>query len=106
MAKVAEQLVGASAALAGLILVFLGVVLTAWDSYDTTAKPAVRSKYWNRALIAFGGLLSAIVSGVLGFVALGTDNTTSSYWGLSFLAVSCGLMLTVAVLALIDIRQG
>jgi len=52
-------------ALGGLILVFLGSVVAAFDSYDTTQQRAVRQKYRVRARTALIGFLSALAAAVL-----------------------------------------
>jgi hypothetical protein len=52
-------------ALGGLILVFLGSVVAAFDSYDTTQQRAVRHKYRVRARTALIGFLFALAAAVL-----------------------------------------
>jgi hypothetical protein len=51
--EVSGDVVSASTALAGLILVFLGATSTSYDSYQATERGAVRSRYQRRAWFAF-----------------------------------------------------
>ncbi len=45
-------------ALAGLILVFIGTIITGYDSFDKVDKKAVHGKYKIRAYIALAGFLA------------------------------------------------
>lgn len=56
-------------ALAGLILVFLGAALSGYESYDRTAKTAVRSQYRWRGGIALAGFILAMLSALVAFAA-------------------------------------
>ncbi|HLA09476.1 MAG TPA: hypothetical protein VJ023_02585 [Pyrinomonadaceae bacterium] len=56
-------------ALAGLILVFLGGVLSGYDSYDAVAKNAVRPRYKRRAKVGLAGFIFAMSSAILAFAA-------------------------------------
>jgi hypothetical protein len=49
-------------ALAGLILVFLGGTINAYETFDRVQKTAVRSKYLARARLGLAGFLFAILS--------------------------------------------
>src|SRR5438876_10298448 len=55
-------LFGGGVALAGLILVFLGGVISAFDSFDETAKDAVRGGYRRRAWLGFSGFVLSLSS--------------------------------------------
>lgn len=50
------EVAGAGAALAGLILVFLGGTVGAYEALDTPAQKILRSKYQMRVWLAFAGL--------------------------------------------------
>src|SRR5258705_3764643 len=98
MDKVGEQLPALGTALAGLILVFLGMIVSAWDGYDSIDRESVRSKYRTRIRLAFAGFLSALFSA--GFGLYGTFLKHTPIWpdhvGLWFLVLSATLTLIVA----------
>ena len=87
-------------ALAGLILVFLGATLNAYDSYDAVAKPAVKARYRQRAVLAFAGFLASLVSAVLAFVAGWCANPSWLDCALLALGVSFLLLLIMATTSL------
>lgn len=57
---VSQEVTGAGAALAGLILVYLGMTVSSFDSYQPQEKKAVRARMKKRAWFAFGGLALAL----------------------------------------------
>src|SRR5689334_9560434 len=61
-AHVADQVLTASTALAGLILVFIGSVVSAYDGYETPDQPAVRARYQWRGWFAFAGFAFSLLS--------------------------------------------
>lgn len=103
-AQLAGQIMSAGTALAGLILVFLGSVFTAYDSYDRTEKAAVKSKYLTRALIAFLGFLAAVVAAGLAFGWAWCGNDALIGVPALLLGVSLVSMLIVAGLAVWDMK--
>ncbi len=90
-------------ALAGLILVFLGGVLSGYESYDAIAKQAVRPKYKRRAKVGLAGFVFALSSAILALVA----NWLLSSWflpiSIACLAASFLLVLVAAIQAVGDI---
>lgn len=63
---VSQEVVGAATALAGLILIYIGVLVSSYGSYQAQEQRAVRTKFQVRAWIAFVGFSLAILSAVLG----------------------------------------
>ncbi len=61
MTTLISLLFSGGSALAGLILVFLGATINAFDSYSPVEKQSVRKKYRLRARISFLGFISAIL---------------------------------------------
>lgn len=59
---IADQLLTASAALAGLVLVFLSNVTAGFSSFDTTQQDAVRCQYRWRGWFAFGAFTVSVGS--------------------------------------------
>lgn len=98
------QLFGGGAALAGLILVFLGGILTSYDSYDPTAQKAVRTKYLVRAWLAFAGFASALVSAGTALAGMFLGPTGWLCAGVSTLVLSGILLVVMAVLSIKEIR--
>lgn len=66
--EIAGDVVTASTALAGLILVFLGATSTSYDAYEATERGAVRNRYQRRAWFAFTGLVLALASVLLALI--------------------------------------
>src|SRR5437870_4089480 len=106
MAKIAEQLPAMGTALAGLILVFLGISITSWERYEVTEQKPVRAKYQRRVWLGFLGMLFSLVAAILGLVALGMSNQASELvidWALLCLAVSVVCVLIIAIMLLSEI---
>src|SRR5262245_16402126 len=62
---IADELLTASTALSGLILVFIGNAANGYDSYDATQQGAVRGKYQRQGWLGFSGFLAALLSALL-----------------------------------------
>lgn len=67
--ELANHFVTASAALAGLVLVFLGATITAYEQFSAPERPSVRAKYRLRAWMGLGGFVFTLVGGCLAVVA-------------------------------------
>jgi hypothetical protein len=63
---VSSEVVGAGTALAGLILIYVGLLVSSYGSHQPQELKAVLGKYQTRAWFAFVGFLLAILSAVLG----------------------------------------
>jgi hypothetical protein len=63
------QLITGGTALAGFALVFLGILYTSYESFDSTQQTSVSAKYRKRAFLVFFGFLAALVGALAGFVA-------------------------------------
>jgi hypothetical protein len=103
--KVGEQLPSIATTVASLILVFMGLIFTAWDGYEPVEKNAVRAKFRRRLWIAFGAFLCAILSAALGLIGLGTSHKYLwlDYIGTVLLALSALLMIWVAFVDLLEL---
>jgi hypothetical protein len=62
---VADDLLTASTALAGLILVFVGNAAKGFDSYQTEQQDSVRAKYRRQGWLGVFGLVATLASAVL-----------------------------------------
>jgi hypothetical protein len=101
---VGEQLPAVATTTAGLILVFLGLLFTAWDGYETVEKSAVRSKFRRRGWTTFFAFVSAILSAAFGLIGIGTSHACrwSDFVGIVLLAVSALLMVATAFVEMLE----
>jgi hypothetical protein len=65
----AGDIIAASAALAGFILVYLSALATGYASFDRAARNAVRASFRIRAWFAFAGILSSVSACATGAIA-------------------------------------
>lgn len=105
MDKVGDQLPSVATTVAGLILVFLGLIFSAWDGYDTTQRGAVRKKFRRRAWAAFFAFLLSVLAATLGMISIGTSHCCS--WpdvvGVICLGLSVFLMTAIGFVELLEI---
>src|SRR5262249_33628542 len=66
-----DQVLTASTALAGLLLVSIGGVVSAYQSYATDAQPAVLARFRWRGWVAFSGFAISLISALAAL---------ASYW--------------------------
>ncbi len=59
---VSQEVTGVGAALAGLILVYIGMVVTAYGGYRADEQRAVKGKLQMRAWLAFVGVVLALLA--------------------------------------------
>lgn len=100
--KILELVFQGAVALAGLILVFLGFVFTAFDSYDETQKRAVRKRYRSQAIQALVGFLAALLAAAVSLFAYSEHWPSLYYVSLSAFAVSFVMVALVAVKAVLN----
>ena len=102
--EISGDISSAGAALAGLILVFLGAASTSFDSYERQEQHAVRSRYQTRAWIAFVGFASALLSTVLALTGKWLSTPCLTLIAFALLLVAFLFALLAALLAVRDIR--
>lgn len=94
-----------STALSGLILVFLGSILNAYDGFTAEAQNSVKKKFKDRAWTAFSGLLLSLTSA--GFALsheLVGSNSCLFIASIILLALAGALLVVMAIVAVRDIR--
>jgi hypothetical protein len=91
------------AGLAGLILVFLGGTINAYESYSTLDKKAVRSKYRTRAWLGFAGFLFAILAALSALSMIWLRSNLLQYISIISILVSFGLAGLLAFLAVKEV---
>lgn len=101
---VAGDVAAASVALAGLILVFLGAISTAFDSYQKTEQNAVRGKYQRRAWFAFIGFVLALISAGLAISGKWLGIQCAALGGVVVLFLSLFWVLMAALLLVMEIK--
>lgn len=93
-AEIASQIVSSASVLAGLLLVFLGAVFSAFNSYDAEQKSYVRRTYQWRGATAFVGFVCSV---------LAAGGALLSSWFQSFdVLFFAKILLVMAFVAMID----
>jgi hypothetical protein len=107
MDKVGEQLPAVATTVASLVLVFFGLIIAAWESYNPEAKASVRSRFRHRAWTTFFAFLAAVLSATFGLIGIGTAH--KCLWpdvvGVVLLGLSGILMASVGLLALLEMER-
>ncbi len=98
------QLLAGGAALAGLVLVFLGSIVSAYESFEPTSRRAIRLRYRWRVWAAFSGFGGALLSAT--FALLGLFRGPSPWLGISvaLLAASGVVLIVLAFLSAREVR--
>jgi len=94
----------AGAALAGLLLVFIGSTTSAFDSYEKQSQKTVRRKYQFRAWGAFGGFFFALLSSFLALVAKWRVDDMLAVLAISALFLSFVIVTFAAIRAVLDVK--
>jgi hypothetical protein len=92
-----------STAFAGLILIFLGGMIVAYEAYETTARSFVRKKYLIRTWLSFSGFLSAILSALAALSWYWLDSINVINLSLAAFLASCLILVVVAILAVKEV---
>jgi hypothetical protein len=95
------DLLSAGTALSGLILVFLGGVVNAYEGYELTQRPAVKGRFRIRGWTCFGGFLLSLLGTVFAFLANLNDSIPCLWASAITLAVALVVLL---LLAFIEVR--
>jgi hypothetical protein len=101
---VADQVLTASTALAGLLLVFLSNAVSGFEGFDPTARRAVRARFRRRGWLGFAALTAALISALLSLLYYWDKNTTTIIVSAELLILSLILGLIAALLTALDIR--
>lgn len=99
----ATSLLTASAALSGLVLVFLGSLLNAYDQFTAPEQESIRASYRFRAWMGLCGFVLALVCGVLSVLATLYSETVWLVLATVCLWASLILLLVMAVRAVWEI---
>ncbi len=88
--ELASDIIAGSTTFAGLIIVYVGAVATAYSSYQKTEQKTVRGRYRRRAMIATAGVALAASSAAMALLG----KWASSNWMVGLAAVL--MLLTLA----------
>ena len=102
--NVAGEVVGASTALAGLILVYLGSIATSYASYDSTQQGSVRLSHQRRIWLAFVGLTFALAAAALAVIAKWVSSECSATVAVILLFIAFGWGIASALLTVLEVR--
>ena len=102
--EVSGDVITASTALAGLILVYLGATSTSYDSYEATERGAVRGRYQRRAWFAFTGFALALTSVLLALIGKWLHQDCAALAALVLFAVALFWALLAALFSVREIR--
>jgi len=100
--KLAEYLFAGGTALAGLVLVFLGGVFTAYDGFDAEQRSFVRGRYLLRAWLGFAGLAGALGAATGAVVASWVAQPIFLRVGTAALGISFVVLLVMSLWAIRD----
>ena len=101
---VINQIFSGGTSLSGLLLVFLGILFTSYESYDAVQKADVKSKYKTRATIVFLGFLASLIAAYSALLSNWVFNELMVFMGVCALSISFILLICAAVTALGDIK--
>ena len=90
-------------ALAGLILVFLGGTINAYETYNPLEKQSVRKKYRMRAWMSFAGFLFAILSALSALAYNWINTLYLEYVSLAAILISFGFVVVLATLTVKEV---
>lgn len=98
------DVIAAGAALAGLILVYLGSVANEYASFQTTDQSAVRSVFMRRAWFAAAGIVFSISAS--GIAILGKWLASACLLGVAVILLGLALAwsLIIAILLALEVR--
>jgi uncharacterized membrane protein len=102
--EISGDICAAGAALAGLILVFIGAASTSYDAYERQEQHAVRVRYQTRAWIAFVGFAFSLLAVPTALAAKWFSISCVSLLALALLLIALVFALFAALLAVRDIQ--
>jgi putative Mn2+ efflux pump MntP len=94
----------AATALAGLLLVFIGAIFTAFDSYEKQEQGTVRSRYQRRAWFAFFGFVLSIFATALALTGKWLQQERATIVAIACLAIALICTLIAAFFSVREIK--
>ena len=104
LASIGSDVVTGSTALGGLQLVFLGAVVSDYNSFDTTQQSAVIGKHRPRAWQSVAGVLFCLASTLLALYGKWLEAPMMTYASILFLSVAIFSACISAIKTAMDVR--
>jgi uncharacterized membrane protein len=102
--EVGGDISAAAAALAGLLLVFLGAIAVAFEGFQPQERSPIRGRYQRRAWLAFVGFIFSILAAATGIAGKAFHQECVVGVGMVCLAVALIVSLIVALYSALEIR--
>jgi hypothetical protein len=103
-AHIADQVLTASTALAGLLLVVLGAVTSSYESYSPQFRPDVRGRFLRRGWFAFAGFAVSLLSALSALAYYWHESTYLIGASAALLVLGLIIALLAALISVMDIR--
>lgn len=100
---IADQILTASTALAGLILVSIGAAATSYESYDAESKVVVKARYQRRGWFAFVGFALSLFSALSALAYYWHESVCLIDASAALLVLALVIALFVALISVLDI---
>lgn len=98
------DVVAAGAAIAGLMLVYMGALSANYSTYEAIAKKAVKGSFRRRIWFAFAGVALNAAAIPFGLAAKALDCICALWASLAFLVLGLVWLIAVAVLSALEIK--
>jgi uncharacterized membrane protein YhaH (DUF805 family) len=102
--EVGGDVSAAAAALAGLLLVFLGSLSTTFDGYQKQEQGTVRGRYQRRAWVAFIGFIFAILAAAGGIAGKALHQECIAIAAITCLVIALAVSLLAALFSAMELR--
>jgi hypothetical protein len=103
-AEVGGDVASSAAALAGLLLVYLGAIIVSFDGYQATERNTVKARYRRRGWLGFAGFVFAILATPLGLAGKGFQQESLVLASMACILVAVGISLIVAWFTVVEVR--
>lgn len=102
--SIVSEIVASAAALAGLILVYLGSLVSSYNSFQPQERKTVKGNYQKRAWVAFAGILLALTAAALGLLGKWLPNECMADAATIILLISFVWGAGIALLTALEIE--
>jgi putative flippase GtrA len=104
LVSVAGDVASAGAALAGLVLVFLGHTAGTFENYNPKDRPKVKDRFQKRGLLAFTGFLASLLACLLALIGKWQSHDATILAAIAFLIAAFVIVIFVALHTLMGLR--
>ena len=96
------EIVTAGTALAGLMLIYIGIQVTNYGGYTATERKTVRPKFQLRASLAAIGVVLALIAAASGLVAKALESQSGAIWAVSISVIA---FIWTIIVAIANVRE-